>query len=219
MPDWIYPNQNYSYDPYRDRLTPGPTPPFPQNPFPAFPFPIAPYANYDSRESYEQDMRYLVSLYPDFIRPMLEQVRIAADRYDYPGGFLSDRYPDKERILRIVAEIYDALADSMENASWDGMADPMHSLAGTNTTYMRGNAENGYAAQPANSGYPQAPGNLASPAQTGADNSQYGGWPDIRFTKNPRNPWLMSLVQILFSNEILYRRQNNQNQRRYWFGY
>lgn len=191
MPDWIYPNQNYSYDPYRDRLTSGPTPPFPQNPFPAFPFPIAPYSNYDTYESYEQDMRYLVSLYPDFIRPMLEQVRIAADRYDHPGSFLCDRYPDKERILRIVTEIYDALAESMGDTSWDGMADPTHTLA----PHALSNSENTDATAPSDS------------------------WPDIRFTKNPRNLWLLSLLQILFSNELLFRRQHNQNHRRYWFGY
>lgn len=193
MPEWIYPNQNYSYDPYHDRIAPGPVPPFPTNPFPAFPFPIAPYPNYDSEEGYEQDLRYLVSLYPDFVRPMIEQVRIAVERYDRPGSFLSDRYPDKESILRIVTEIYDALSESMEGIPWEGMADPMESR--------------------------RQPQSSDSVSNSNGSNRTASEWPDIRFTKDPRNPWLLSLLQILFSNELLHRRQSTRRKNRYWFGY
>lgn len=178
MAEWIYPNNNYSYDPRTDQVYPAPRPGMPQEPFPLFPFPIAPYANYDSRKSYEQDMKYLISLYPEFIKPMLNLIRTVSDRYDHPGTFLYDRYPDKESLLRIVTEIYDELAQNRNGAIIEG-----------------GAAENTPSGQDA-----EIP-------------------PELNFTKEPRNPCILTLIQILLSNELLFRRQNRNDRNRYWYGY
>lgn len=157
MTEWIYPNGNFSYDPRNDQI---------------YPFPIAPLSFYESLKSYEQDMKYLISLYPDFINPMLRRIREVSDRYDYPGAFVYDRYPDKERILRISAEIYDELADD-QGAAPSQDEDPL-------------------------------------PSRTP---------PLLSFTKEPRNPYIVTLIQILFSNEIVLRRQSQNSRTRYWYGY
>lgn len=178
MPEWIYPNKNLSYDPRNDQVYPTPRPGIPQETFPLFPFPIAPYPSYDSQKSYEQDMKYLISLYPEFIKPMLTLIRTVSDRYDHPGTFLYDRYPDKESLLRIVTEIYDELAQNQTGVIIEGAA-----------------------------------------AADTADGLPSEIPPELNFTKDPRNPCILTLIQILLSNELLFRRQNQNNRSRYWYGY
>lgn len=106
-------------------------------------FSIKPYYCYDSVSQYTKDIRYMMSLYPHLLAPLLVAVNDACDRYMGEGSFLFHAYPDKERLLRIVWELY------ME-------------FAGTNEA----------------------------------------------FTTSPVNPWLMSLVQVLFTNELLLRRND-----------
>ncbi len=170
MKEWIYPNLNRPTPattpfPYRVPGTPDSIPSY------FYPregtgllLPIPPLPTYSDREQYERDKRYLTSLYPEFLLPLQRELLRRLEREHSETGFLFDRYPDRELLLRMVYEIYDALAEN-----------------GDATLRI-----------PDNSAL-QEDGMLAPPIT-------------IIFTKDPRNPWLLGLIQVLLSNEILARR-------------
>ncbi len=173
MKDWIYPNQNrqspLSTSPGQPANTPFPyVMPDVRGGVPSYFYPsqgtglllpVTPFPLCTGRDCFERDKRYLTSLYPDFLVPILESIKERLDDEQQKGGFLSDRYPDKERLLRMVYEIYDRLSEEQQSL----------------------------------------------PMPLPAENSPENEFPPltIPFTKDPRNPCLLALIQVLLSNEIL----------------
>lgn len=179
MKDWIYPNQNRqtpATTPFPYQM-PGVTPSVPGYFYPAegtgLLLPIPPFPMYPNWEEYERDKKYLTSLYPEFLIPVLNVLLRRLDREHSETGFLYDRYPDRELLLRMVYEIYDQLAEEGDA----GLTMP-------------------------------------APSEPGSDD-QLAPPITVTFTKNPRNPWLLGLIQVLLSNEILARRRNRSGSRYY----
>ncbi len=167
MKDWIYPNLNRQTSfasPlfYRQEQAPDSNEPvYTRSEYGIY----LPFPAYQSCADYEKDKRYLTSLYPEYLLPILESIRIHLEETDAGNSFLQDRYPDKESLLRLVYEIYDALAAEIPSSP-NGDSDPV-----------------GDGDEP-----------LLPPLA-------------LSFTTDPRNPWLLGLIQVLLSGELLARRR------------
>ncbi len=193
MKEWIYPNLNRPTPattpfPYRVPGTPDSIPSY------FYPregtgllLPIPPLPTYSDREQYERDKRYLTSLYPEFLLPLQRELLRRLEREHSETGFLFDRYPDRELLLRMVYEIYDALA---ENGDATLRFPDNSALQEDGMTGFDGGMMPGFDGDM----IPGADGGMLAPPIT------------IIFTKDPRNPWLLGLIQVLLSNEILARR-------------
>lgn len=57
----------------------------------------------------EQDMEYLMEMYPDQMKKVQRYVEEECDRNDYEGSGMYDEYPDRVQLGRICDRIYDRM--------------------------------------------------------------------------------------------------------------
>ncbi len=65
-------------------------------------------------DQYNKDCEYMNTLYPDMSREILGYVREVCDREEYEGSPMFDEYPDRNRILKMVDDVYE-MASYLEN--------------------------------------------------------------------------------------------------------
>lgn len=97
-------------------------PPMPPPP-PPRPLPPRPTPYWDDRDMWMQEdeppysfeYEYMVEYYPVEVRWLNAYIGEVIDQMDEPTSFIYDEYPDKNRIYKLVDEIYKILVEENEN--------------------------------------------------------------------------------------------------------
>ena len=158
---------------------------------------------YLTEMEYEKDMERMKELYPKEVKTILSYVEDECDKMEYEGSLMFDEYPDRvmleQRLAQLEYEgsrIYDEEPDRlMIQMEIDGIYRKLSEVQKKKENRIEGNMQ-------AASYFEMVPASIAGETMTTQE-------------RECGNPWLCSMIGVLFGAEMCKRRCRHRRCRRW----